>query len=54
MGIESAALLEDVEVFPPGHLLPLLNAELVGDVVEPFDLVQQRGHREVAQFWNEN
>ena len=43
--------LEYVEVFPPGHLLPLLYAQLVGDVVQALHLGQQGRQGQVAQLW---
>jgi hypothetical protein len=42
--------LEYVDILSSGHLLPLLDAELVGDVVQTLDLVEQGRDGEAAQF----
>ena len=44
--------LQDVEVLPSRHLLPLLEAQLVRDVLQPLHLLQEAGDRKVAKLWN--
>ena len=41
----SVLLPKYVDVLPARHLLPLLDAQLVGDVVKPLHLVQERRYR---------
>ena len=48
--VASIPLPEDVDVFAARHLLPLLDPQLVGNVVEPLHLVQQRRYRQVSEL----
>ena len=46
----SVLLAKYVDVLPARHLLPLLDAQFVGDVVKPLHLVQERRYRQVSEL----
>ena len=46
----SVLLPKYVDVLSARHLLPLLDAQLVGDVVKPLHLVQERRYRQVSEL----
>ena len=46
----SVLLPKYVDVLSARHLLPLLDAQFVGDVVKPLHLVQERRYRQVSEL----